>query len=242
MAGDSTSFGLGALVASVALLALASCKAPPLARGTVPTATISNEFDWDAYALGAGDVVSVLVFRHPEFSTPERGELVDFQGNVSLPLIGPVAIGELTTEEARAVIRERLAEYLVDPAVSVSVVQYGARRVYVFGQVNEPGAYALDRPINALQALSLGGGFREGADRAVVALLRAAGDELEVHYFDGATPGVDGLVAVRPGDFLFVRQTGAGTFREQVLPYVQGLTPIVGSLASLLVVGEALDD
>ncbi len=222
--------------------AISACKAPPLVEGTVPPSTIVSDLDWGAYTLGAGDVVSVVVFRHPEFSTPERGERIDGVGSVSLPLVGPVSVGGATTDEARTVIAERLAEYLVDPAVSVSVVSYGARRIYVFGEVGSPGAFPLDRPINALQALSLGGGFREGADREKVALLRASNDDLEVHYFNAATPGRDGLVAVQPGDFLFVRQTGAGTFREQVVPYAATLAPIIGSLTNLLVISDALDD
>lgn len=244
MAGDKTAPPRrgGPRAWLVLAAAVAGCKAPPLVEGNVPNSTITTELDWDSYALGAGDVVSVVVFRHPEFSTPERGERIDVLGNVSLPLVGAVKIADLTTEEARLALRDRLAEFLVEPAVSVSVVEYGARRVYVFGEVGAPGPYPLDRPLNALQALSLGGGFREGADREKVALMRSDGDRLEVHFFDAATPGLDGLVAVQPGDFLFVRQSGAGTFREQVVPYATTLAPIVGSITNLLVISDALND
>lgn len=232
----------GVAAALAAVLASHGCKAPPLAQGNVPPSTIAAQFDWTAYTLGPGDLLAIAVFRHPEFSTPERGERVDPRGEVTLPLVGAVRVADLTPDEARAAIAERLAAYVVEPSVAVSVIEYGARRVYVFGQVATPGGFPLDRPLNALQALSLGGGFREGADREQVALVRADGDRMEVHVFDAATPGADGLVAVQPGDFIFVRQSGAGTFREQVLPYVQGLAPIVGSVTNLFVVGEALDD
>lgn len=225
-----------------ALLALSACKAPPPVEGTIPPGSITTDLDWSAYTLGPGDVVSVTVFRHPEFSTPERGTLVDAQGNVALPLVGPVAIGDLTAPEAGLAVETALAEYLVEPSATVTVVEYGSRRVYVLGQVSTPGAYPLDRPLNALQALSLGGGFRPGADRAQVALMRTRDEDLEVHFFNASTPGVDGLVGVQPGDLLFVRMTGAGTFDEQFVPYVQGFAPILGAVTNFFVIGDALDD
>lgn len=231
---------VGAVVASLALTS--GCKAPPLVEGNVPPQTISSEFDWDAYALGTGDVLSVIVFGHPEFSTLERGERVDLSGSINLPLVGAVPVANKTVEEARLSVRDALAEYVNDPAVTLSVVQYGSRSVYVFGQVNAPGAQVLDRPINALQALSLAGGFSNGADRAKIALMRSRGEELEVHYFNAATPGVDGLVAVEPGDFIFVRQSGAGKFSEQILPYLAGAAPVIGTITNLFLVAEALDD
>ena len=232
----------GAAVPLLALTIAAGCSAPPLVEGNVPPQTISSEFDWDAYSLGTGDVLSVVVFGHPEFSTLERGERVDLSGAIQLPLIGSIPVADKTVEEARVAVRDALSEYVDEPSVTVSVVQYGSRSVYVFGQVIAPGAQVLDRPINALQALSLAGGFANGADRAKIALMRSRGEELEVHYFNAATPGVDGLVAVEPGDFIFVRQSGAGKFSEQILPYLAGAAPVIGTITNLFLVAEALDD
>ena len=226
-------------LALIALLA-ASCSAAPLVEGNVPANSISTNFDWDAYGLGAGDIVAVTVFGHPEFSTPERGERIDLRGNISLPLIGSVKIDGHTTEVAQQTITQAMAEFVVEPSVTVSVVQYGSRQVYLFGQVELPGAYTLDRPVNALQALSLGRGFRPGADRETIALMRTSGSDIEVHYFNAATPNVDGLVAVQPGDYIFVRQSGTGTFREEVLPYLTGAAPVIGSITNLLVISQAL--
>ena len=242
MARENSLLPTGALCSVLLVLLGAACKAPPLVQGTVQQNTITTTFDWDAYALGAGDVIAINVFKHPEFSTPERGERVDLRGTISLPLIGPVKIDGQSAEGARALITEALSEYLVDPAVTVSIIEYGSQRVYIFGQVDVPGSYALDRPINALQALTLGQGFRVGADRETVALMRASGNDLEVHYFNAETPGVDGLVAVQPGDFIFVRESGSGRFREQVLPYIAGAAPIIGAFTNLAVISDALDD
>jgi len=63
-----------------------------------------------------------------------------------------------------------------------------------------------------------------------------------VHVFDAATPDAGGLVAVRPDDFVFVRQSGAGSFREQILPYLQGVQPVLNSLVNLGLVANAINN
>jgi hypothetical protein len=75
-----------------------------------------------------------------------------------------------------------------------------------------------------------------------VALLRGGRESLEVYFFNGATPGKDGMVALRPDDFVFVRLSGAGTFRDQLLPIVQSIVPPITGLASLIVVADQLNE
>ncbi len=219
-----------------------ACKAPPLVEGTIPPESFSSQVEWDRYSLGPGDVVRVSVFQHPEFSTSDIGQRIDGQGNLSLPLIGPIPIGGLQQEQARALIQQELATYIQEPSANLSVIDYGARRVYVFGQVRDPGSFILDRPINALQALTLAGGFMPGADREQVALMRASSGEFEVAFFNAQTPDTNGLVGVLPDDFLFVRQSGAGRFSDQALPVLQALAPVIGAMTNALVVADALDD
>jgi polysaccharide export outer membrane protein len=231
-------------VALVALpLALPACRwaqAPPLVQGNVESRVA--EAAAPGNVLGPGDRVSVVVFLHPESSTGPEGVLIDPEGRLDLPLVGTIQLAGLTPDEARSRLAEELARFLRDPEVSFNVIQLASRRVYVFGEMERPGPYPLDRPLTALQALTLAGGFRPGADRHKVALLRGSAEHLEVHFFDGATPGPEGMVLVQPDDFLFVRLSGAGTFRDQVLPIVQSLVPPITGLASLVVVTDRLND
>jgi len=223
---------------AVSCLALA-CHAPPLAVGNVESRVA--EAVAPRTELGPGDRISVVVFLHPENSTPAEGAVIDPEGRLDLPLLGPVRLAGATPDEARAYLTEQLARYLKEPQVSVNLVVPASRRVYVFGEMERPGPYPLDRPLTALQALSLAGGFRPGADREKVALLRGTGQALQVYFFNGATPGTDGLVMVQPDDFLFVRLSGAGTYRDQMLPVVQSLMPPITGFASLLVVADQLN-
>lgn len=226
------------VLASLLLGACSWFRPPPLPVGTVESHVA--EASAERMTLAPGDRVSVVVFQHAETSTPEEGVRLDPEGRIDLPLVGPVEIAGLTLDEARARLVTELERYVRKPQVALNLIEPRGRRVYVFGEVEKPGAYPIDRPLSALQTLSLAGGFRPGADREHVALLRGSRDELEVYFFNGATPGPDGFVPVRADDFLFVRLSGAGNFRDQILPIVQSIVPPITGLASLILVADKL--
>ncbi|MBK7874814.1 MAG: polysaccharide export protein [Planctomycetes bacterium] len=227
------------------VLLLAACAAErPLPESTATSVTFSRELVWDELTLGPNDLVRVGVYGHPEAGTPigpgPTGTRVDNEGLLSLPLTGPVAVGGCSVAQARERVREAITKYVQDPRVDLSVVEYGARRVYVYGEVQKPGAYVLDRPLNVYQGLALGGGFTPHARREQIVLLRGRPDALEVKVVDGETPNLDGLVALRPDDFLFVRRSGAGRFSDEVLPILTGISSALGSAATLLVLNDQL--
>ena len=233
-------------VVAASLLA-GACRTPPLPQSSLPeeqhtVSALDATATQDEYRLGPNDLVRVGVLMHPQLSTSELGQRIDGEGLLHMPLIGAVQAGGATARELVELCEARLERFVKEPSVSVSVVEGAARRVYVFGAVNSPGAYVLDRPMNALQALALSGGTAPFADRDEVCLLRQSGQFVEVHVFNAETPDAAGLVAVRDGDFLFARLSGTGTFREEVMPVLQGIQPMVSSLISLGLVADAIDD
>lgn len=233
---------VGALVLCAAALA-SGCKSRPLPRSTASTPTISNELDWSMLTIGPGDILRVGVLGHPELSTPPGtpgGTRVDDQGLLSLPLVGDVPIGDKTLAAARTMIRDAFAKYVKDPNVDVSVLAYGARKFYLFGEVTHPGAFVMDRPLDVYQALAEGGGFTPRAWRQKVVLLRGRPDSLEVKVIDCEYPDMRGMIAVRPDDMLFVRRTGAGKFSEEFLPILTGISASLGSIATLILIDDRL--
>lgn len=218
---------------------------PPLPQSTAVTSTFARELVWDELTLGPNDRVRVGVYGHPELGTPltggESSTRIDNEGFLSLPLVGALPVGGKSVREAREIVQTAVAAYVQDPRVDLSVVEYGARRFYIYGEVQKPGAYVLDRPLNVYQALSLGGGFTAHARREQIVVLRGTPDSLEVKVVDGETPNLDGLVALRPDDFLFVRRSGAGKFSDEVLPILSGISSALGSAATLLVLNDQLD-
>jgi protein involved in polysaccharide export with SLBB domain len=195
--------------------------------------------------LGPNDMVRIGVFGHPELSTtvtPDgRGTRIDSEGNVQVPLVGPVHLDGLLPSEARVAVQDALAEVLVDePVVDLAVVEYASRRFYVYGEVQKPGAYAIDRTLNAYQGLALGGGFTRTARRDDVLLVRAVEGGVEVIRLDGESPSAGGLVTLQPDDLLFVRRSGPGKFSDEVLPILSGLSSSLGSVATILLIEDRL--
>ncbi|MEL6712885.1 MAG: polysaccharide biosynthesis/export family protein [Planctomycetota bacterium] len=234
------------LPAALLGLVASACSLRPVPEALdVPPATLASTAP-ELMRLGPNDIVRAQVHGYPELSTPETAELtgtrVDPEGTVSLPLVGPVDVAGLTLPEARERVTAAYATYLKEPRLDFSVVEYAARRFYLYGQVAAPGAYPIDRPLNVYQALSIGGGFGPQADREEVVLMRQTPDGVEVHVIDGETPDASGLVALQPEDFLFVRRTGVGRFSEDVLPVLTGVSSSLSSVATLLLIEDRLGD
>lgn len=230
-----------ALVAAALAAAIAAaCSSPPIRiASTARTATITTKLSTRGFPLGPNDVVRVGVYGHDELST--AGTRIDDAGGLSLPLVGSVHVAGLSTEEARAALTEALAKFVNYPRVDLSVVNYNARRCYVFGEVARSGAIDFDRPMTLLQALSLTGGFSSKADRANVVVLRGTPDALEVEVVDLEQPGERGFIALAPDDLVFVRRTGAGRFSDEILPYLQGVSSSLSSAATVLLIENQLD-
>ncbi|MGE0030822.1 MAG: polysaccharide export protein EpsE [Steroidobacteraceae bacterium] len=121
--------------------------------------------------LGPGDTVRVTVFQNPELG----GELrLTERGSIVMPLIGEITIAGQSPIEAGATIAARLARgrYLVDPHVSVALIEVRSRQVSVLGQVARPGQYPIEHPgLRLTDILALAGGIAEGGDHRVVAIV-----------------------------------------------------------------------
>jgi polysaccharide biosynthesis/export protein len=121
-----------------------------------------------AYLVGQGDVLKVAVWSQPELS----GEFtVDVSGGIVLPLIGAVKAAGLPVEQIERDIRDRLADgYVVNPQVAISVAQFKSQRVFVIGEVKQPGVVPLTGALTLVEALTRVGSLTEmaGGDLVVI--------------------------------------------------------------------------
>jgi polysaccharide export outer membrane protein len=111
--------------------------------------------DSRAYKLGPGDRITVTVFGQAELSADI---LVDGAGNILLPFIGPIEVKDLTALECQNLIRDRLADGILQkPSVSVRISEL--RPLYILGDVRTPGAYPFRYGSTVQSAVALAGGF-----------------------------------------------------------------------------------
>lgn len=121
------------------------------------------------YQLGAGDVIGIRVFDEPELSF-DRIRLSD-AATVPYPLLGEVRARGRTPVELETQIRSQLAAgYLVNPRVTVNVVEY--RPFYVSGEVASPGGFAFQPGITVRKALALAGDTTDRASERKMFIIR----------------------------------------------------------------------
>src|SRR5205814_2108997 len=89
------------------------------------------------YVIQSADLVRIQVYQEPDLSGERR---VSQEGNVEMPLIGIVDLKNKSVRQAEQLIRKLYdADYLVNPQVNITVIEYAQRWVEVFGQVGSPG-------------------------------------------------------------------------------------------------------
>jgi polysaccharide export outer membrane protein len=157
--------------------------------------------------LGPGDSVRVTVFQSPDLTTEAR---ISERGTLAFPLIGEIALGGLTASDAAARIAEQLVrgKFVVNPQVSVNVVDVRSRQVSVLGQVVRPGRYALDAVRTSLtDALALAGGINATGDDNVTLMIHREGKLRTMEINVPAifrTGDLSRDIELEPGDTIFV--------------------------------------
>jgi polysaccharide biosynthesis/export protein len=116
--------------------------------------------------LGAGDLLEVSVYNVPELATKAR---VGNSGDVYLPLIDYVHVGDLTVEEAQALIEKRLEDggFVRNAHVTIFLDESASQGVTIIGEVAKPGIYPDLGDRRLYDLLSAAGGFTAAAGRKV---------------------------------------------------------------------------
>lgn len=122
------------------------------------------------YTLGAGDYVRVIVYGDAELTRETR---VSEDGVMTMPLIGEVKVGGLTTIESEKRIAEQLKRggFIANPQVSMLVLEFMSKSVSVLGGVPKPGRYPITRPTDVKDILAEAGGLVPEASE-IITLVR----------------------------------------------------------------------
>ena len=143
-----------------------------------------------AYTIAPGDVVGIVVYRHPELMpnagavisqqtdptgvSVAPGFIVDAEGEISFPYIGRTRIEGMTERSAAEMISGKIKPFVKDPLVSVRIQSFRSRRVYVEGEVRTPGLQIFtDVPMTLAEAINRAGSITPAGDRSRVTLTRA---------------------------------------------------------------------
>jgi polysaccharide export outer membrane protein len=175
------------------------------------------------HRIAAGDVLTVTVFQVDELSTEER---VGASGVIVMPLIGPIQVSGLTTEQAEAKIAAALQkDYLQNPQVDVFVKEYANMRITVGGAVNKPGVFPLTGTTTLLQALAQAEGVTDLANSKEVILFRNTSGNSTTAYvvnIQEIEQGRLGDPVLASNDKIMVPKSGSAAFLKGVTDTLRG--------------------
>ncbi len=122
-----------------------------------------------SYVIKPGDTLEISVWKEPDLQRPA---LVRPDGAFSFPLVGEVDAKGKTVADLTKTLSQRLARYISDPVVTVSIQEIRGNKIYVIGQVNRPGEFIMNPSVDVMQALSMAGGTTPFASLGDIVVLR----------------------------------------------------------------------
>jgi polysaccharide export outer membrane protein len=135
---------------------------------SVPQNNLPDSTNQDSHRLsiGPGDELDVSVYGAPDLTQHVR---VGTSGNIYLPLIGTVHVAGLASDEAEALVEQKLADgsFVTKPHVTIYVKEYTTEAVSITGEVNKPGAYPALETRRLYDAFMEAGGLTQTAGRSV---------------------------------------------------------------------------
>jgi len=166
------------LTLAMGLAAVAAAAPTNTAAGAVASTAAPPPVPSD-YRVGAGDLLRVNVFDHPELASDLR---VSQSGNLTFPLLGQLAVAGKSPREIESALTQGLASggFVRQPQVSVLVIDYQSQKISVMGQVTRPGQYALTASQHVLDLLAEAGGVVNMIAADDATLIRHSGDRVPI--------------------------------------------------------------
>ncbi len=141
-----------------------------------------------------GDSVRVRIWKEPDLSGAFQ---VDENSMVTLPLLGPRSVANLSAEQLRQQLLRDYATQLKNPSIDVAVV----RRVSVVGAVAKPGLYVVDPTMKLSDIVALAGGAASDGNANSLDIFRG-----DAQLYENLTMSAPIVPQLRSGDRLVVDQ------------------------------------
>lgn len=169
------------------------------------------------YKLGPQDTLRIFVWGNPDLSpvtttvsqggtasTP-AGRTINDRGELYFPFVGYIQAAGMTVSQFREQLTQRLSKYIKDPQVEVDVAGFRSQRVFLAGEVKQPGIVPItDQPMRITEAIGQAGGLTPEADLYNAVLTRnkvSANINLDRIYYGGETSA---NIILKAGDVLSI--------------------------------------
>lgn len=159
------------------------------------------------YTLGPGDTIVIQLYGKESSS---HALVVNREGQIQFPRIGPVTLAGLTFSETQALINNIVDEQLIGVRASVTMGALRSIRIFVLGEVERPGSFIVGSLSTMTNGLFLSGGITDVGSLRNVQLKRRGEVVTTLDLYDLLLSGDTSADArLRPGDVIFVPPLGA---------------------------------
>ena len=215
-----------ALVAFAFALSMTACTENSIQAGKTQPENFSAWVDEGPdYQIGVGDEVEVKLPYNAEFNDRVT---VGPDGQFSLPLVGQVTAEGRTVPDLTKELNKRFLSDLRDPRVQVAIRNYASARIFVGGQVNNPGVYYLPRRIGTLEAIAMANGTMDTARMSEVVIIRRNREGkamMRTVNLVGFVAGSNDDVPLHPFDIVFVPKSSIAELDEFMDQFVTRVVP-----------------
>jgi protein involved in polysaccharide export with SLBB domain len=162
------------------------------------------------YRLAPNDLIHVSVYQENDLESRLR---ISRDGSITFPLLGNVKVAGKTLDQASALLKGLLEkDYLVNPQVTVTLLEQAARRFTVLGQVQRPGTFRIPdgEGITLLQAIGMAGGYTRIANPGKVTIkrkLHGKEEVLQVNAKEMARDQRTESLEILPSDIITVNES-----------------------------------
>ena len=205
----------------------------PVESSAFPQKEWRHEDGADAYYLLApGDQLDIIVHTAPELN---RTITIGPDGRFRMPYSGPILAAARTVDEVRENVQFAMARELNDPDIDVLLTGTVSQRVFVGGEVTNPGMFDMPGLIDPLQAIIMAGGVTdEGRKNTVVLMRRMPGGDVKSAVFDLQAgiydPSLADWAPLRRFDVIYVTRKPIADQNLFVRQYIRDALPIDFSL------------
>ncbi|WP_330997962.1 polysaccharide biosynthesis/export family protein [Pectinatus sottacetonis] len=192
--------------------------------GDFKIASLNTDHLITQYHLAKYDVINIMVVGFPD-GIGVNDITIGPDGYVQLPYAGAVKLAGLTIPQATRLLTQKLGEYIKIPSMSIIIKSYGPRKVYVMGDVKDPGIKEMPiDSLNVFAALSAAGGVTNRGRIKHIQVLRSIDGTMyykEVNMHDYVKKhDMKQNLALQDGDIVYVPDSNKIVFSEDILPYI----------------------
>mgnify|MGYP004703800687 FL=1 len=176
------------------------------------------------YRLRQGDELTIDVVQQMDLGA-NKTFTIRPDGYVSFPMVGNIKADGMTVEEFTQSLTNSLSTYIINPDVSVNVAKLGGVRVYVFGEINKPGAYTLTKSSTVIDAIGAAGSFNWDTAKKKIFLIHQNDPTkpIEINLNNILKTGdMSQNYVMREGDILYLTKNSKISFSRDIAPILTG--------------------